>query len=133
MYHVTTNLRAAVPTQICAPALLTREYVCRRRSQAGVSSGSGGGLESAKSILAEEGVKGLYTGYSSNIAYAFPTDAIKFLVRQFILKHCTRYQGVNCIGGRGFRAIGRIEVQVLNRDAVAWRGYVNGYQVPEIE
>ncbi len=44
-------------------------------------SGSGAGLQGAASILADEGVKGLYTGYSSNIAYAFPADAIKFLVR----------------------------------------------------
>lgn len=63
--------------------LLTTPCACRR-SQAGQSSRSGAGLQGAKSILADEGVGGLYTGYSSNIAYAFPADAIKFLVR------CTR-------------------------------------------
>lgn len=47
-----------------------------------MSSGNGAGLQGAASILADEGVKGLYTGYSSNIAYAFPADAIKFLVRR---------------------------------------------------
>lgn len=46
-----------------------------------MSSGSGAGLQGAKAILADEGIKGLYTGYSSNVAYAFPADAIKFLVR----------------------------------------------------
>lgn len=30
--------------------------------------------------MADEGIGGLYTGYTSNIAYAFPADAIKFLV-----------------------------------------------------
>lgn len=49
-----------------------------KRSQAGVSSESS--LDSAKSIVSHEGAKGLYKGYSSNIAYAFPADAIKFLV-----------------------------------------------------
>lgn len=51
------------------------------RSQAGVSNGEGGGIAAAKAIVAGEGVRGLYTGYLSNIAYAFPADAIKFLVR----------------------------------------------------
>lgn len=57
------------------------------RSQAGMSSRGGGGLEGAKTILADEGVRGLYTGYSSNIAYAFPADAIKFLVRRWHVAH----------------------------------------------
>lgn len=60
---------------------LIKTCTCRR-SQAGQSSSSGAGLQGAKSILADEGVRGLYTGYSSNIAYAFPADAIKFLVRR---------------------------------------------------
>lgn len=51
------------------------------RSQAGVSQRPGGGIAAAKEIVSEEGVQGLYTGYASNVAYAFPADAVKFLVR----------------------------------------------------
>lgn len=60
---------------------LKKKKICFRRSQAGVSQGSGGGIAAAKEVIANEGVQGLYTGYTSNVAYAFPADAIKFLVR----------------------------------------------------
>ena len=36
--------------------------------------------EYIRDVLEAEGVAGLFTGYSSNIAYSFPADAIKFLV-----------------------------------------------------
>lgn len=52
------------------------------RSQAGMSEEAGGGVAAAKAVIADEGIQGLYTGYTSNVAYAFPADAIKFLVRR---------------------------------------------------
>ena len=32
--------------------------------------------------LYQDGVRGLYEGYDSNVAYAFPADAAKFLIYQ---------------------------------------------------
>ena len=37
-------------------------------------------LASAREAVGERGVKALWAGYGENIAYAFPADAIKFLV-----------------------------------------------------
>lgn len=78
-----------------------------RRSQAGLSSGSGAGFEGAKSILADEGLRGLYTGYSSNIAYAFPADAIKFLVSLVDVPHvgCRTCRDVGDSCGLGVRLL----------------------------
>lgn len=74
------NKIAKTPRSCCpTPPCLARLRICGR-SQAGVSSTGEGGLAAAKAIVADEGVGGLYTGYTSNIAYAFPADAIKFLV-----------------------------------------------------
>ena len=39
-----------------------------------------GTVSAIKSAVQQEGLAGLYRGYGSNIAYAFPTDAIKFVV-----------------------------------------------------
>jgi hypothetical protein len=52
-------------------------YVCGG-GQAGLVEESAGAVAA---VVKEEGVGGLYTGFSSNVAYAFPADAIKFLVR----------------------------------------------------
>lgn len=54
--------------------------------------------EAVSTIYEKEGPGGLYNGLTSNIAYAFPTDAIKFLVRigaqqmmrSRVLHHCIR-------------------------------------------
>ncbi|CAM9540625.1 unnamed protein product [Ascophyllum nodosum] len=72
----------------------TPAELLKTRSQAGVSKeGDGGGLEAAKVIVAEEGVKGLYTGYGSNIVYAFPADAVKFLVYETLKRSAKRAKG----------------------------------------
>eukprot|EP00904_Undaria_pinnatifida_P002431 jgi/Undpi1/12189/HiC_scaffold_5.g01865.m1 len=79
-YADLTTVAAVGLAQFPYWGLRTPSELLKIRSQAGVSSGGVGGLEAAKSILGNEGVRGLYTGYSSNIAYAFPADVIKFLV-----------------------------------------------------
>lgn len=47
--------------------------------QTGVMGNSAGAVSD---VLKEEGLGGLYTGFTSNVAYASPTDAIKFLVSE---------------------------------------------------
>ena len=42
-------------------------------------------FDAVKTAVADEGLTGLYRGYGSNVAYAFPTDAIKFVVSPFPL------------------------------------------------
>ena len=44
-------------------------------------------LAGVSTVVKEEGLTGLYTGIGSNIAYAFPTDAIKFLVSRMVLDY----------------------------------------------
>jgi hypothetical protein len=53
--------------------------VIKSRRQAGVVQDENP-VRAAKHVVENAGVKGLYVGYASNIAYAFPADAIKFLV-----------------------------------------------------
>ncbi len=48
--------------------------------QAGLVNGTAVAIFGA---VKEEGVAGLYSGIGSNIAYAFPADAMKFLVRRY--------------------------------------------------
>ncbi|CAM9140021.1 unnamed protein product, partial [Heterosigma akashiwo] len=49
----------------------------KTRRQTGLESGA---VQALKDVYAEEGLRGVYTGYASNIAYAYPTDVIKFLL-----------------------------------------------------
>jgi solute carrier family 25 S-adenosylmethionine transporter 26 len=61
--------------------------VLKTQQQTGlIDSSTAGVIEAVK----EEGLGGLYRGYASNIAYAFPTDAIKFVVYEALQKQFTR-------------------------------------------
>ncbi|EKU21044.1 s-adenosylmethionine mitochondrial carrier protein, partial [Nannochloropsis gaditana CCMP526] len=61
--------------------------VLKTQQQTGlIDSTAGGTIEAVK----QEGLEGLYRGYVSNIAYAFPTDAIKFVVYEALQKSFSR-------------------------------------------
>ena len=61
--------------------------VLKTQQQTGlIDSSTAGTIQAVK----EEGLAGLYRGYASNIAYAFPTDAIKFVVYEALQKQFTR-------------------------------------------
>ncbi|CAN0105417.1 unnamed protein product [Ectocarpus sp. 4 AP-2014] len=92
-YAELTTIAAVGLAQFPYWGIRTPAELLKIRSQAGLSSGSGAGFEGAKSILADEGLRGLYTGYSSNIAYAFPADAIKFLVYGVLKRSAKKAKG----------------------------------------
>ena len=60
--------------------------IVKTRQQAGINSTKNrNSVEVFQNIIKEEGIiKGLYSGYTSNIVYAYPVDAIKFLTYEFI-------------------------------------------------
>ncbi|CAM9153203.1 unnamed protein product [Ectocarpus sp. 13 AM-2016] len=92
-YAELTTIAAVGLAQFPYWGIRTPAELLKIRSQAGLSGGSGAGFEGAKSILADEGLRGLYTGYSSNIAYAFPADAIKFLVYGVLKRSAKKAKG----------------------------------------
>ncbi len=61
--------------------------VIKTQQQAGLVDGTVAAVQEA---VAREGVSGLYRGFASNIAYAFPTDAIKFVVYESLQKNIRR-------------------------------------------
>ncbi|CAM9129952.1 unnamed protein product [Chrysoparadoxa australica] len=65
------------------------------------------GVAETKKIMVEDGVEGLYLGYLSNIAYAFPADAIKFLVYD-AMKYSTLQQRGTKLSALESAALGSI-------------------------
>eukprot|EP00624_Nannochloropsis_granulata_P000986 evm.model.NODE_14381_length_13028_cov_28.153055.3 len=61
--------------------------VLKTQQQTGLIDSSTAGVIKA---VKEGGLGGLYRGYASNIAYAFPTDAIKFVVYEALQNQFTR-------------------------------------------
>lgn len=61
-----------------SPGFWDSLYCGQMLMQAGLVNGTASAIFGA---IKEEGVAGLYSGIGSNIAYAFPADAMKFLVR----------------------------------------------------
>ncbi|CAN0002628.1 unnamed protein product [Discosporangium mesarthrocarpum] len=83
--------------------------IMNSRQQAGAGERLMGSLSAARALAAGEGALGLWRGYGPNIAYAFPADAIKFLVYER-LKAAAR-------GYRGGAKLGPLEAAVLGSGA----------------
>jgi len=66
-------LAASVPYWL----VRTPSEVVKTRCQAGLANNT---LDGIRKTVEQDGIGGLYTGYNANIAYAYPTDVIKFLV-----------------------------------------------------
>uniref|UniRef100_A0A7S4C3C4 Mitochondrial carrier protein n=1 Tax=Chrysotila carterae TaxID=13221 RepID=A0A7S4C3C4_CHRCT len=64
--------------------------VIKARRQAGIVDDS---LEAARKLYAEEGLRGFYTGYVSNYAYAYPVDSIKFVLYELLKKRVRAAKG----------------------------------------
>jgi len=73
-----STILAVLAAQFPYWAIRSPSELIKTRRQTGLATN--GTVDALKTIYEEEGVKGLYTGYQSNILYAFPTDVIKFLV-----------------------------------------------------
>lgn len=61
--------------------------VIKTQQQTGLVNGTLAGVTNS---IKEEGITGLYRGFGSNVAYAFPTDAIKFVVYEALQKSFAR-------------------------------------------
>lgn len=59
----------------------------KTQQQAGLVGGSAAAVKEA---VAREGLAGLYRGFGSNVLYAFPTDAIKFVVYEALQRSFTQ-------------------------------------------
>lgn len=77
--------------QFCIPqiagAIRNPAEVLKTQQQAGLVGGSAAAVKEA---VAREGLDGLYRGFGSNVLYAFPTDAIKFVVYEALQRSFTR-------------------------------------------
>ncbi|KAM3573199.1 hypothetical protein VYU27_004802 [Nannochloropsis oceanica] len=86
-YRILTTIGAVFIANFPYWLIRNPAEVLKTQQQTGlVDSSTAGVIEAVK----EEGLGGLYRGYASNIAYAFPTDAIKFVVYEALQNQFTR-------------------------------------------
>lgn len=78
--HTAPSINHHPPT---TGAIRNPAEVIKTQQQAGLVNGT---LAAVQEAVAREGFGGLYESFGSNIAYAFPTDAIKFVVYESLQK-----------------------------------------------
>lgn len=86
-YRELTTIAAVFVANFPYWAIRNPAEVIKTQQQTGLVNGTLAGVTTA---IKEEGITGLYRGFGSNVAYAFPTDAIKFVVYEALQKSFAR-------------------------------------------
>lgn len=86
-YRELTTIGAVFLANLPYWAIRNPAEVLKTQQQTGQVDSTAQGVRDA---VRAEGVGGLYRGYASNVAYAFPTDAIKFVVYEALQKSFSR-------------------------------------------
>ncbi|KAJ8903230.1 hypothetical protein NDN08_004340 [Rhodosorus marinus] len=85
-----THLIAAAAGDICGSAVRTPFEKLKQRLQAGMERTTLGAL---RSLIAREGVRGLFRGYSSLVVRELPFDLIEFPLYEYLKKRWAKEQG----------------------------------------
>ncbi|KAG8470474.1 hypothetical protein KFE25_008895 [Diacronema lutheri] len=88
-----TTVLAVLAAQLPYWALRTPFELLKTRAQLGLTAGGEGAWRSAARVVEAEGVAGLFVGAGSNVAYAAPTDVVKFVAYESIKRQAKRAKG----------------------------------------